>query len=54
MASQLLTLGTPLFTDGVAGTTATVLQYALLLGFTADERVLLRLTMLAWMHGDLV
>ena len=32
-----------------SGTTANVLQYGLMLGFTPDEMVLLRLTMAAWM-----
>ena len=32
-----------------SGTTANILQYALMLGFTAEEMVLVRLTMAAWM-----
>jgi hypothetical protein len=32
-----------------SGTTANVLQYGLMLNFTPDEMVLLRLTMAAWM-----
>ena len=32
-----------------SGTTANVLQYALMLGFTPDEMVLVRLALAAWM-----